>query len=37
MNNTKFTVENVFGKLDLSENISAEQIQKLNAFSAKIM
>ena len=34
MENTKFTVEDIFGKLDLSENITAEQIQTLNAFLA---
>ena len=33
MNNLKFTVEDIFGKLDLSQNISAEQIQTLTFFS----
>ena len=37
MENTKFTVEDIFGRLDLSENISAEQIRTLNAFLAKMM
>ena len=37
MENTKFTVEDFFGKLDLSENISGEQIRTLNAFLAKMM
>ena len=37
MENTKFTVEDFFGKLDLSENISSEQIRTLNAFLAKMM
>ena len=32
MDNTNFTVEDNFGRLSLSENISAEQIQTLNAF-----
>ena len=36
MENTKFTVEDIFGRLDLSENISAEQIRTLNAFLAKM-
>ena len=35
MNNTKFTVEGVFGKLDHSESKTSEQIQTLNAFLAK--
>ena len=35
MENTKFTVEDIFGRLNLSENISAEQIQTLNAFLSK--
>ena len=34
MENTKFTVEDNFGKLDLSEDITAEQIQTLSAFLA---
>ena len=37
MENTKFTVEDIFGRLDLSENISAEQIRTLNALLAKMM
>ena len=37
MDNTKFAVEDISGELDLSENISAEQIQTLNAFLAKII
>ena len=37
MENTKFTVDDIFGKLDLSENISREQIQTSNAFLAKMM
>ena len=37
MDVTKFTVEDIFRALYLSENISAEQIQTLNAFLAKIM
>ena len=37
MENTKFTVEDFFGELDLSENISSEQIRTLNAFLAKMM
>ena len=37
MKNTKFSVEEVFGTLDLSKNISGEQIEKLNAFLSKLM
>ena len=37
MENTKFTVEDIFGRLDLSENISGEQIRTLNAFLANMM
>ena len=33
--NTKFTVEDIFGKLDLTETISSEQIRTLNAFFSK--
>ena len=35
MENTKFTVEDIFCRLDLSENISAEQIRTLNTFFSK--
>ena len=34
---TKFSVEEVFGTLDLSKNISGEHIEKLNAFLSKLM
>ena len=37
MENTKFTVEDFFDKLDLSENISSEQIRTLIALLAKMM
>ncbi len=37
MNNTRFSVEEVFGKMNVSDTINAEQIQKLNTFLAKIM
>ena len=37
MKNNKVTVEDIFGRLDLSDNISKEQIQTINAFLAKIM
>ena len=35
MNSTKFSVEDVFGKT--TDNITGEQIQKLNNFLAKMM
>ena len=36
MDSTKFTVQDIFGNLDLVENIYAEQIQTFNAFFCKI-
>ena len=37
MKSTKFSVEEVFGKMNVSDTINAEQIQKLNTFLAKMM
>ncbi len=37
MNSTRFSVEEVFGKMNVSDTINAEQIQKLNTFLAKVM
>ena len=37
MKSTKFSVEEVFGKMNMSDTINPEQIQKLNTFLAKIM
>ena len=37
MKSTKFSVEEVFGKVNVSDTINPEQIQKLNTFLAKIM
>ena len=37
MKSTKFSVEEVFGKMNMSDTINAEQIQKLNSFLAKMM
>ena len=34
---TKFSVEDVFGKMNMSDTINPEQIQKLNTFLAKVM
>ena len=37
MKSTKFSVEEVFGKMNMSDTINPEQIQKLNTFLAKLM
>ena len=37
MKSTKFSVEEVFGKMNMTYTINPEQIQKLNTFLAKIM
>ena len=37
MKNTQFKVEDVFGDVICKDNISQEQITKLNNFLAKIM
>ena len=37
MKSTKFPVEEVFGKVNISDTINPEQIQKLNTFLEKIM
>ena len=36
MKSTKFSVEDVFGKMNMSETINAEQLQKLNNFLSKM-
>ena len=37
MKSTKFSVEEVFGKMNMTDTKNPEQIQKLNTFLAKIM
>ena len=37
MKSTKFSVEEVFGKVNISDALNPEQTQKLKTFSAKIM
>ena len=37
MNSTKFSVEDVFGNINMSDHISGEQLQKLNNFLTKMM
>ena len=37
MKSIKFSVEEVFGKMNMSDTINPEQIQKLNTFLAKLM